>query len=441
MSQEDVKEKKRKHSSPRKVKHTDGNELSKKQKTVEDGDQVNTVELVRDDTLTPILAIFPGVTVPESTEFNLYYSQKQRRYLIHGGTERMEFEGRNEPKEDLYYIGIYDPDTSTVELSAAPVISTNRTIKAYKNQEIAEIKQVNVQRRLQRNALGEAFGTKRAKKAIDDLERNEIDATQLETYADAIIDNVKSSTVDLPSLEMLQEMQGDKRPIPLCNQNAATVEDIYPLSGILSKEELGAIKVGALLREKDATKRAAMLPFKTSNYINDRIARITNENETQTLKLLYYASLLMGLYTNKRVSSKGAIMLKLNHPAEVLVNGLIAKFTEQKAAAVGKEKDAAFLITPKNEDKILCYLFATCLHIDQYTVQTPPLVTELSLRPARATQLFKSMGCKIKPCTVAQKEALGLTTAEAAHYKLATLSLPFKLPEAARRRAAAASRR
>ncbi|KAK9359070.1 RNA polymerase I associated factor, A49-like protein [Lipomyces starkeyi] len=427
---EEKKEKKRKHRHSK----------DKEKKRAKSQHILDTVQVQVESSITPFLATFPGVSVPEDTKFQAYRGPKDQ-YVIHGETERIQYDGQNDPDEDLYYVGVYDPNTRTVELMHAPVMNTTRTIKAYKKKAIAAVKQANVQNRLQRNALGEAFGTKRAKRVISDLERNKIEAEKLESYADSIVDNIKTATENLPSADALREQQSEERPIPPCNEDADDLNSIYPLYGLLSKEEFVAIRVGAIFREQDEKKRTSLLPFKTSEYINNRVARINNENEMQKLKLLYYASLLMGLYNNRRISNKRALLQKLDHPAEILVNSLIQKFTDNKVGKVGKEKDASFTITPKMEDKLLCYLFVTCLRIDEYSVEIPLLTAELSLRPTRVQDLFKALGCKIRPCSSAQKEALGLTTAEAANYKLATLSLPFKLPELARRRRTAQSRR
>ncbi|KAK9370176.1 RNA polymerase I associated factor, A49-like protein [Lipomyces kononenkoae] len=422
----------------RKRKHRHSKDKEKKRTKSEH--TLGTVDVKVESSIPTFLATFPGVSVPEDTTFQAYKGPKEQ-YVIHGETERMEYDGQNDPDEDIYYVGVYDPNTRTVELMHAPVMNTSRTIKAYKNKGVAAVKQVNVQNRVQMTALGEAFGTKKAKKVISDLERNRIEAEKLESYADSIVDNIKTATENLPSADALREQPSEERPIPPCNEDADDLVNIYPLEGLVSKEEFGAIRVGAIFREQDEKKRVSLLPFKTSEYINNRVAKINNENEMQKLKLLYYAALLMGLYNNRRVSNKRALLQKLNHPAEILVNGLIEKFTESKAGKVGKEKDASFTITPKKEDRLLCYLFAICLRIDEYIVETPALTGELSLRPTRVQDLFRALGCKIRPCSSAQKEALGLTTAEAANYKLATLSLPFKLPDVARRKRTAQSRR
>ncbi|KAK9461558.1 RNA polymerase I associated factor, A49-like protein [Lipomyces oligophaga] len=404
-------------------------QIKTKAKFDEDGVSIRQME-----ESTPFIAMFPGVSVPPETVFTVYQRGDSERYIVHGETERMEFDGSNDPEEDLYYVGVYDEATKTVEVMHAPLLTTKRTVKALKTVSIADQKQINVQNRLKRNALGEAFGTRKAKKAIDELARNAIDADKLVSYTDSIVENIKTQTASLPSAEAIAADQANDRPIPACKEDADVLEDIFPISGLLSTAELAAIRVNAIMRETDSTKRTKMLPYSTSAYINSRISRVVHEPDMTKLKLLYYASLLMGMYAKRRSSTKRMLAQRLNHPADILVDGLLSRFADSKAGPVGKELEAGFTITPWLEDKLLCYLFVTCLLIDDYSVEISPIASDLSIRPVKATELFKALGCKIKPCSATQRSALGLSAAEAANYKLAVVSLPFKLPEVARRK-------
>ncbi|KAK9474865.1 A49-like RNA polymerase I associated factor-domain-containing protein [Dipodascopsis tothii] len=404
----------------------------KPSKSAGDGDRDKAVTVKINKAYAPLLASYAGVSAPEGTVAQGY--KRKRSVVLHAETERIEYNGQNEPDQDVYYVGLYDAKKGTVELAHAPLVTVARTIKANKPKRLVAIKQLNVEARLQRNNLGEEFGTKKAKRAIGDLERNAIEADKLESFTDSIVDNITTSTENLPSKEDVKEAEDEERPIPACNEDATIVENIFPIDSLLSKKEQSAIKLGYVIREADEKKKVASFPFKTSGYINTRVAGIHSDEHLLKLKLLYYASLLMGLYNNRRTSNKKMLAQKLNHPADVLLDGLIERFTQPRASGVGKNKEAAFLMTPKQEDKLLCFLFTTCLWIDDFTVETQVLATELSLKPTRVQELFRTLGARVKACTAAQRDALGLTNAEAANYRLASLALPFKLPEVAKRR-------
>lgn len=73
------------------------------------------------------------------------------------------------------------------------------------------------------------------------------------------------------------------------------------------------------------------------------------------------------------------------------------------------------------------------MHLDNFIVEVPPLAQQLNLKPSRLVNLFKILGATVKGATVSQAEAFGIPKSSAATYKIATLRVPFKLPEMTRR--------
>lgn len=402
-------------------------------------DQESTSELrVASYTKEPTVAIgsfFNGFSVSEDTDFQLY--QKKHTddvFVFHGETERLEYTGAtlDEDSSD-YAVAVYDPVNKSVDLYQAPVLLGSVISKAHRKVKGPKVKQSNVRNNIQRNALGEAFGTKKAKKAISDLERNRIDADKLADVEADIVDTVKASTDTLPTRDQLTETVLNDRPTPACNVEATNVEDIYPVSGIIPKRELSFIRVGPILNEEDITKRVELLPYQNSQYITSQLASIKSENQTQKLQLIYYASLLIGVYQHRRIHNKVALTSELNSPPEVLIDGILERFTIARPGQFGRAKDRGFTIDPHSEDKLLCYLLATILHINNFIIEISPLAQELSLKPSRLVGLFKALGCGVKSATVAEAEAFGIPKSQAASYKIASLKVPFKLPQMTRR--------
>lgn len=91
------------------------------------------------------------------------------------------------------------------------------------------------------------------------------------------------------------------------------------------------------------------------------------------------------------------------------------------------------LIDPKCEDKILCYLLVLLLKLNEYQLEVTPLSQDLSIKPSRLLALLKTIGCIIKNIPIGQAEKYGISKSIASNYKVATLKVPFKLPEIARR--------
>uniref|UniRef100_A0A060T7S5 ARAD1B22308p n=1 Tax=Blastobotrys adeninivorans TaxID=409370 RepID=A0A060T7S5_BLAAD len=374
--------------------------------------------------------------IPQDASFKVY-AKKTGECLVKGQSSTFQYDGESERSMGSYAVASYNPDTNEVEIFPASVVKVESTVKAKNRQDLEHrIKQANVRNSELRTALGEAFGTKKAKKAISDMERNRIDASRLEDIEGAIVDTVMTSTESLPTQEERAKAQSEERPIPPYNLETSQVDEVYPVEGIIPKHEMAAIRVGAIAKEPTVEKRQALLPHKSSHYIAAKLAGLEKGvgEQQEKLKLIYYASLLLAVYENRRQSNRLALAAKLGNPPEVLVGGILDRFAVNKAGQFGRSKDRSFAIDPAHEHKMLCYFLALALRLDNYVLEVAPLANELSMKPSKLQELLKALGCSIKPATSAQAEALNLPGGAAAGHKLATLSAPLRLPEVAKRK-------
>ncbi|CDO92788.1 unnamed protein product [Kluyveromyces dobzhanskii CBS 2104] len=382
-------------------------------------------------------SFFKGFKAPKDTTFELYKNRKNGdKYVLHGENERLEYEGQTDDdfvESSQYVVGVYDAATKSVELYKAPLVSSKVISKSRKNLMGPDIKQSNVRAALMRNALGEAFGTKKAKKAIADMERNRIDSDKLVDSAIDIVDSVKTASKELPSKEELQGTLSADRPTPLANLDATDVEQVYPLYNIIPQKEWAFIRVGSILKEQDAEKRLEYFPHTKFQYIGKKLPTLTQATQMQKLQLLYYLSLLVGVYDNRRVNNKTKLLERINNPPDALLDDILDRFTISRAGQYGKSKDKSYFIDPQREDKLLCYILAIIMHLDNFIVEVPPLAQQLNLKPSKLVGLFKILGATVKGATVAQAEAFGIPKSSASTYKIATLKVPFKLPEMIRR--------
>ena len=380
-------------------------------------------------------SLFNGLVVPESTEFDIYKHKKHEKFLMHGESATLDYNGQTEDDDNNeYLVGLYDPLNKSIDLYRAPYVNARVSAKSARKFDGPSIKSQGTRNIAQRNALGEAFGTKKAKSAIASAERNRIDADKLADIEMDIIDNVSKSTQDLPTREKMAQEVVDDRPTPVANVDATNVEDIYPVHNIIPSKEWSYLRIQPLLDEDNDSARLELLPYSKSSYIAKTLPSLINQNNHEKLQLLMYASLLFGVYTNRRVRDKESLMTRLqNKVSEVLVDGVLERFTIAKASQFGKSKDRSFVIDPHHEDKLLCYLLAIILHLNNFMVELPPLAHELNMKPTRLVGLFKALGATIKSATVGQAEAFGIPKNMAATYKIASLKVPFKLPEMTRR--------
>ncbi|KAK6197065.1 RNA polymerase I associated factor, A49-like protein [Scheffersomyces amazonensis] len=388
-----------------------------------------------DEPVAVVGSFFQGLQVPESTEFDLYKHKKQQKYVIHGESDHLDYDGETNGEDtNDYVLAFYDPVNKSLDLYKTPFVNGKVTAKAKRIYKGPSIKQAGVRNITQRNALGEAFGTKKAKAAITNLEKNRIDSEKLQDIELDIVDTVSESTQDLPTRAKMEELVTHDRPTPIADVDATNVENIYPINNIIPKKEFSFLRVGSLFNETSEQNVIELLPYTKSSYINKHIPQILAQNNTEKLQLLFYASILFGVYENRRVRDKQSLMERFqNAPSEILIDGILERFTIGRSTAIGKSKDRSFMIDPHHEDKLLCYLLALIFHIDNFMVEVPPLANELNMKATRLLGLFKALGAIVKSATVGQAEAFGIPKNAASTYKIASLKVPFKLPEMSRR--------
>lgn len=380
---------------------------------------------------------FNGMEIPADSSFEIYqHKSDSHRYVLHGENQTLEYNGDTGEAQDSneYVVALYDPKQKSVELYKAPVIPLHVTSLDHRVHKGPKVKLRGQLITAQRNALGEAFGTKKAKAKIASLQRNRIDADKLQDMELDIIDNVTELTAEMPLREQLLEEGAAERPVPPCNEAATQPEDIYPLEGIISSRELAAIRVGSMM-ETSAAERTEMLPFGKSAFVAKHLERFAALGDTEKVQMLYYASLLFGVYAHRRSRDKTSLMEALgNKPAEILVDGVLERFAvARRLSAFAKSKDRSFFIDPFHEDKLLCHILALLFHISGFTLELVPLAHELNMKPTRITGLLRALGATVKPVGVGLAQELGLSKKDATTYKVAVLKVPFKLPEMVRR--------
>lgn len=387
-----------------------------------------------------VASFFKGFHAPVDTKFKLYRNKHfNDQYILHGENDRLEYIGQTDSETvtgSQYVVGVFNKKTNSVDLYKAPVLVSKVVSKSKRDLAGPKIKnQGQVRGSVLRNALGEAFGTKKAKKAISDLERNRVDSDKLVDVAVDIVDTVKSASKGLPTRKEMEASVSNDRPTPLANLDATDVEQIYPVENIIPSRELQSIRVNGILKEKDIEKKLDFFPYipKSTKYIKKKLDIFKEPSQIVKLQLLYYLTLLLGVYENRRCRSKDQLMEKLNSPPESLVDGILERFTVARQGTFGRSKNRSFFVDPHNEDKLLCYILVIMLHLDNFIVEISPVAQDIGLKPSKITSLFRIIGCIVKSATVAQAEAFGISKADISTYKIATLKVPFKLPEMSRR--------
>ncbi|KAI0354308.1 RNA polymerase I associated factor A49-like protein [Trametes cingulata] len=382
----------------------------------------------------PVLASFPSLEPPKSTAFKCYVQKgadksapfETQPTIIAGEAETVEFSTADGPLSSTgcsYMIGVHDKRTNTTTLRPVPLHILTRQVKALKNLRPIEVS--TGERMAQRNNLGEAFGTKKAKAAIRARERNRVDIDAMKNVAGHLQDTIMQNTETLPTAEEAKATADSSRLVPPYNADAQNPGDVYALHDIIPEAEFNALPISAFKSAKSDKDRIALLPFSRSDWLKLQLKLIYSApkpNKTD-LKLVYYVSTMMAFFKNSRnVGDKDALQQKLSGVPPIVLDGLISRFTETERST-NKPK-----MTPQTETMLLAYMFALCLRVEDYASDVETIAHDLSMAPTKVMNLFKSLGCTIKKLGPNELKERGLPDS-AAETKRAVLKVPLEFPK------------
>ena len=279
-----------------------------------------------------------------------------------------------------------------------------------------------------RKDLGEAFGTKKAQKLQRSRDSNRVDTSGLNTVLDSLVSEINTNAANGPSRAAIQEKQESMRPIPPHDVTAESPELAYPIGGIMLKQEVDAIRPHCSQLKKSASgsgsddkAKLQMLATGSSRYLASKLRQACSQEKVdgKRIRIIYYASVLAGLFIHRRgISDRDRLLEKLRSPPTALVESLLARFVPN-----GKTMDS------RDEHRLLTHLFALALHLDGFATEPRQLQEDLGLRPPVVATLFKEMGCQMQPLTETQRVQRGLSKIEARQVKRAVLKVPLIFPE------------
>ncbi|KAG0292410.1 DNA-directed RNA polymerase I subunit rpa49 [Linnemannia gamsii] len=383
----------------------------------------------------PFLAAFPGIAPPKNVPFNVYKpdseesKNKKKRRIVEADTGKVEFVGQNFGDNARagycrYVLAIRDRDTDKITFKDAPVIPINRTIKSLKNAKgpVAAKEQFTQAK----NTLGEAFGTKKIKQQIKSVERNAVNVSTLDSIAGILHDSIAAKTSALPSKESIKAKADEDRPIPPFDLAATKVEDIYKIDTLITPAEYQVIPFKALLEK--SSQPLAVLPFQNSAYVNGAltVALSISKKDRHKIRLLMYISFLMAFRTipDKKLDDSEFVNKIMGDVPSVIMENLYERFTESPEG-VDKKRHT---FTPKSKDKLLCWILAIALTLENFNMDAGSLTKDLSMKQTRVNELYKSLGCKVNELTATEKAQSGASNEEAKSMKRAILTVPLTFP-------------
>ena len=244
-----------------------------------------------------------------------------------------------------------------------------------------------------RTQLGEAFGTKKAKKALKAVTENAIISAggpgNMQTEELGLMDSIKTATEDMATQEELQAVIDQARPVPKGNYDADEIQDVYVASEIIGTEVLNAIPI---LEWQNKVKAQAPVNV-PSRFVANRITRVAhNENAVQRLKVMRYLLwVIIFFVTTKQgkergtrmISKRDELRINMEGAPDVVIENIRRKFSDN---GVMRKTHMDLLITH-------CCVFA-CI-IDNFEVNTLDLREDLKLEQKQLGQYFMEIGARM----------------------------------------------
>lgn len=318
-----------------------------------------------------------------------------------------------------HYIGVFDPQSGKLNIIEAKKMVVRGVVRSRQAEDEAmaeqTVKYVSSQWPpfryclrpsdivLQNNyemktELGQAFGTRKAKKALLSVTENAIDPTKgtggpkKMGEADlALMDKIKGTTANMATQDELQAVVDQARPVPKGNYTAQDIEDVYDPREIIGAEVLNAIPI----RDWQEQVKKGEAVQVASRFVANRLNRVAaGEGAALRLKILRYLLWLILFWNSttpgkqrgtKSIAKRDKLRELLAPAPEVVVENIRRKFSDNGEM---RKLHMDLLFTH-------CCVFASI--IDSYDVDTYDLKEDLRLEQKAINQYFMECGAKTRP--------------------------------------------
>ncbi|KAL2155992.1 hypothetical protein VTH82DRAFT_736 [Thermothelomyces myriococcoides] len=397
--------------------------------------QVN--KLLKPQVSPPVVALTPGISLPDSFSFDAYEKDaeptaKRRKsgglpsppeMALHSSAHRtIDYIAREEQSKSVdtvlnHFLAIIDPRTGEVEVVQAKKMVVRGTVRSKQApSEAMEVSGAKLTHSEMKMELGETFGTKKAKRALQAVAENAMLAEKSRGKLDeddrALVDTIRDSSQHMATREELQAAVDMARPVPRGNFDADEIQDVYVPAQIIGAEVLNAVPVMDW-QEKVKKVEPVHVP---ARFVAHRIVRVAgNEDDVQRLKLLRYLLWVITFWSitrpgkergTRNIARRDDLREALAPAPEVVIENIRRKFSDN---GVMRKTHIDLLMTH-------CCVFASI--IDNFELNTFDLREDLKLEQKQLNQYFMEIGARIKQTKSGDKVN-----------HIAKLALPLQFPK------------
>lgn len=280
-----------------------------------------------------------------------------------------------------------------------------------------------------KNDLGQTFGTKKAKKAIQSVAENAIGnrrrnadgswiTEELNAGDRVLIQDMAKFTSTMATREELQAVVDKAKPVPRGNFDADEIQDVYVPSQIVGADVLASIPV----RDWQQSAKAGEEINVFSRFVAQRVATVAiRDDALDHLRLMRYLYWLI-LYLQsarpgkergtKRQLPRDKLKEQMDGAPDTIIQHIRQRFSDNGT------------IRKFHSDLLMTHCCAFACILDNFEVDTLDLREDLQVEQKQMSQYFSEIGARIK--TVKEEDKTKY---------IAKLMLPLKFPNSVRQRA------
>ncbi|XP_074877822.1 DNA-directed RNA polymerase I subunit RPA49 [Buteo buteo] len=366
----------------------------------------------------------------DSMRFTVYRSKdtahprKKHRRILVSETDRLSYVGNNFSSGVMkcnslcrYFVGVLDKDSGQMEVYNAeifnmqPLLSDNLIpddTKDYQNKSYREKMDLCI----------EAFGTSKQKRALNSRRMNAVGNDILNTAVTKAATNIiNAKGVTALTQDVAQDdVQNISIFLPPCNEDADKPEDVYKFEDILSPAEYEALQVPAAvfvnITPEEITKK--MEDKSHCSFVLEELKFLPADEKRRDHKArcLWFLDILIKFSQLKVIKKKHPMGPECPH---IISRKLMKNFT----SLTYNNGSVQNLISASMKAKIIAYVIALALHINNFQTDLTILQNDMKLQESRMMDIARAMRLKVSKA----KGVLGLENEQ--NHKLGTLSLPL----------------
>ncbi|KAL8894320.1 MAG: hypothetical protein Q9192_004418 [Flavoplaca navasiana] len=418
-------------------------------------DNVKVSMIPDENEWVPVVASTPGLSFPPDLTLKAYTKPRRldtsstgkspvttSEHLLHTSAHpRIDYTGREEEGGGTdgvlsHYIGVFDPQSGDLQLMRARKLVLRGSPRSNPTEVEQEAKAAD--NLAARSALGLTFGTKKSKRAIQNMTKNAIspskkkipadDGSQpsLDPVAAAVISSMAMAAPTVTSREDLQAAIDENKPRPNPNLDAEAPMDVYPIDQLVGP---GILRQLAVKDWQDAVEQKEEILTK-SRFVSHRIQRVVAEGDVRKIKTMRYLLLLIEWHNlltpgsknrGLRIPDRAQLREKLGKWGSELVDSVSRRFAPDDDRTLNKW----------HLDNLITHICALCITVEPENFLTDiyDIREDLKLDTKDMRKYFKETGCRVAAPTEKERAKWGLAKAEATSHQVAKLRLPLEFPK------------